>query len=141
MEARSFTGVSHMGYHWSFNEVSHRGPNTWTIFCCFPQATSRELDSNWSSQDTNWCPYGIPVKQEATPQCRLQNPKFLMPAIMWHFCPSSASQAPSPSRMHFLYTACSFDSILCLKITSSKGSTYDSHEHSPFLLNLNLIPP
>lgn len=45
--ARSFIGVSPM---------CSRDSNSWTIFCCFSQATSRELDWKWGSWDINLDP-------------------------------------------------------------------------------------
>lgn len=40
-----------------------RGPNIWTIFCCFSQASNDQLDRQWSSWDSKQWSYRILVSQ------------------------------------------------------------------------------
>lgn len=57
------------GYHvYCFKKKSTRKSinSTWSIFRCFFQATSRELDGKWISWDMmNWHPYGMLASQAA----------------------------------------------------------------------------
>lgn len=45
--------------------LRHRGPNTWIIRCCILRHTSRELDWECSSWDSDWFPFWISVPQLA----------------------------------------------------------------------------